>query len=139
MFEGDWSLRFHLAPPLFSRRDAQGHLVKRAYGPSTLRLFGLLARLRGLRGTALDVFGYTAERRAERALITQYRDDMLALLPRLNAGTLPRAVELASLPETIRGYGHVKESAMARAAEQRRTLLAGLAASVTVLSDARVA
>ncbi|KAB0271394.1 DUF6537 domain-containing protein, partial [Klebsiella pneumoniae] len=68
-FEGDWKLNFHLAPPLFSKRDSEGHLVKRRYGPATLRLFGALARLRFLRGTAFDVFGYTAERRAGRALI----------------------------------------------------------------------
>jgi len=138
-FEGDWSLRFHLAPPMFSKRDAQGHLIKRAFGPSTLKLFGVLARLRGLRGTVLDVFGYTGERRAERALIEQYRDDILGILPKLSAGTLQRAVDRANLPEEIRGYGHVKEAAMARAAQRRDTLMAGFDASVTALADARVA
>ncbi len=138
-FEGDWSLRFHLAPPMFSKRDAQGHLIKRAFGPSTLKLFGVLARLRGLRGTVLDVFGYTEERRAERALIAQYRDDMLGILPKLSVGTLQRAVDRASLPEEIRGYGHVKEAAMVRAGQRRESLMAGFDASVTALADARVA
>ncbi len=129
-FEGDWSLRFHLAPPMFSKRDAQGHLIKRTYGPSTLRVFGGLARLRGLRGTALDVFGYTAERRAERGLIRQYREDILAILPKLNPSTLQQAVDLASLPDEIRGYGHVKEAAMKRAAKRRLALMAGFEASL---------
>ncbi len=128
-FEGDWKLNFHLAPPLFSRRDSQGHLIKKSYGPGMLKAFGVLARLKGLRGTPLDVFGYTAERRAERALIQQYRDNILGILPGLNAGNLQRAVELASLPEDIRGYGHVKEAAMARVAERRERLLAGFHAA----------
>ena len=123
-FEGDWQLQFHLAPPLFSRRDAQGHLVKKAYGPYMLKAFGLLARFKGLRGTAFDMFGYTAERREERALITQYRDTVQRILPKLDAGHLQRAVELASLPEDIRGYGHVKEAAMTRVAERRARLIA---------------
>jgi indolepyruvate ferredoxin oxidoreductase len=123
-FEGDWKLKFHLAPPLFSRRDAQGHLVKRAYGSGMLRAFGLLARLRALRGTPFDIFGYTAERRAERALIVQYRGTMEAILGKLNRGNLDDAVALASLPEEIRGYGHIKDAAMAVAAERRGELLA---------------
>jgi len=125
-FEGDWKLRFHLAPPLWARRDAQGHPVKRSYGPWMLRAFGLLARLRRLRGTPLDVFGYSAERRAERALAAEYRDTLLALLPGLDRGNLDRMVELAELPEQIRGYGHVRQAAMARAAQRREELLRAL-------------
>src|SRR5690606_2831105 len=129
-FEGDWKLRLHLAPPLLARRDAQGRLIKRAYGPGVLRLFRVLARLRFLRGTPLDVFGHTAERRAERALIDTYRSDLLAILPKLTRANLDRAVALASLPDTIRGYGHVKEAAMQRAAVRRAELLAGFSATV---------
>ncbi len=129
-FEGDWKLNFHLAPPLFSKRDSEGHLVKRRYGPATLRLFGALARLRFLRGTAFDVFGYTAERRAERALIEQYREQLGAILPKLNRGNLEHAVALASLPEEIRGYGHIKEAAMARADVRRAELMREFSASV---------
>ncbi|WP_459616796.1 indolepyruvate ferredoxin oxidoreductase family protein [Bordetella sp. 2513F-2] len=129
-FEGDWKLNFHLAPPLFARRDAQGHLVKRQYGPGMLRAFGMLAKLRRLRGTPFDPFGYTAERRAERGLIRQYEEDIAAILPRLDHGNLDKAVALASLPEEIRGYGHVKEAAMRRAAERREQLLREFSARV---------
>jgi len=138
-FEGDWKLRLHLAPPLLARRDAQGHLVKRAYGPGVLKAFRVLARLRGLRGTPLDIFGYTAERRAERALIETYRNDLLAILPKLNRANLDRAVELASLPESIRGYGHIKEAAMQRAAARRAELMQGFSATVVSIGGARAA
>ncbi|OZI29524.1 indolepyruvate ferredoxin oxidoreductase [Bordetella genomosp. 7] len=138
-FEGDWKLRLHLAPPLLARRDAQGHLVKRAYGPGILKLFAVLARLRRLRGTVLDVFGYTAERRAERALIDTYRNDILAILPKLSRANLDRAVELASLPETIRGYGHIKEAAMQRAAARRAELMQGFSAPVLPIDGVRAA
>jgi len=138
-FEGDWKIHFHLAPPLFARRDAQGHLLKRQYGPGMLRAFGLLARLRGLRGTPLDVFGYTAERRAERALIGQYREDLSAILPQLTRANLDRAVALASLPEQIRGYGHIKAAAMDKAAQRRQELLREWRAPGVPIDGARAA
>ncbi|MYZ44272.1 indolepyruvate ferredoxin oxidoreductase family protein [Schauerella aestuarii] len=128
MFEGEWSLRFHLAPPLFSKRDSEGHLIKRAYGPGMLRAFKWLARARFLRHTAFDPFGYTAERRAERALISTYRDTIAGLLPQLTQGNLDAAVALATLPEEIRGYGHVKEAAMEKAEARRAMLLQQFAA-----------
>jgi len=114
-FEGEFSVHFHLAPPLFSRRDANGHLVKRSYGPWMMPVFRLLARLRFLRGTALDVFGYTAERRDERALIREYVQTIGAILAKLDASNHAQAIELASIPEEIRGYGHIKEASLARA------------------------
>ncbi|KGD93538.1 indolepyruvate ferredoxin oxidoreductase [Achromobacter sp. RTa] len=138
-FEGDWKLRFHLAPPLFARRDKDGHLIKRSYGPGMLRAFRLLARLRGLRGTKLDIFGYTAERRAERELIREYRETLTAILSKLNRGNLDRAVALASLPEEIRGYGHVKEAAMEKAAARREELLKEFSATVVPIGGVRVA
>ena len=138
-FEGDWKLKFHLAPPLTAKRDAEGHLKKRAYGPGMLKVFGILARLRGLRGTPFDVFGYTAERRAERALIAEYRDHLGAILSKLNRGNLEQAVALASLPEEIRGYGHIKEAAMARAAVKREALMREFSASVVGIGGARAA
>ncbi|QEK90779.1 indolepyruvate ferredoxin oxidoreductase family protein [Achromobacter insolitus] len=138
-FEGDWKLRFHLAPPLFARRDKDGHLIKRSYGPGMLRVFGLLARMRRLRGSRLDPFGYTAERRAERELIREYRETVTAILSKLNRGNLERAVALASLPEDIRGYGHVKEAAMAKVALRREELLKGFSATVVSIGGARVA
>ncbi|MBO1015359.1 indolepyruvate ferredoxin oxidoreductase family protein [Achromobacter sp. SD115] len=138
-FEGDWKLRFHLAPPLFARRDKDGHLIKRSYGPGMLRVFRVLARMRGLRGTKLDPFGYTAERRAERELIREYRETTTAILSKLNRGNLERAVALASLPEDIRGYGHVKEAAMERVALRREELLKGFSATVVSIGGVRVA
>ena len=109
-FEGDFELHFHLAPPMFSKRDPQtGHLRKRSFGPATFKLFKLLARLKGLRGTAFDVFGYTAERRMERRLITDYEATIGRLLSGLSADNHSQAVAIAQLPMEIKGYGHVKD------------------------------
>ncbi|WP_373981104.1 indolepyruvate ferredoxin oxidoreductase family protein [Achromobacter sp. JD417] len=132
-FEGDWKLRFHLAPPVFARRDKDGHLVKRAYGPGMLKVFGVLARMRFLRGSRFDPFGYTKERRAERALIQEYRETMTAILGKLNRGNMDKAVALASVPEEIRGYGHVKEASMVRAEATREELLKGFTARVVAI------
>ncbi|MFD4841151.1 indolepyruvate ferredoxin oxidoreductase family protein [Achromobacter sp. NPDC058515] len=129
-FEGDWKLRFHLAPPMFARRGKDGHLVKRSYGPGMLRVFRVLARMRFLRGSRLDLFGYTKERRAERELIREYRETMTAILSKLNRGNLDRAVALASVPEEIRGYGHVKEASLVRAEAAREELLKAFSATV---------
>jgi indolepyruvate ferredoxin oxidoreductase len=107
-FEGDFKIHYHLAPPLIAQHNDQGELVKRKFGPSTYYLFKLLARLRGLRGTALDVFGRTEERRTERALIDEYRRTVEELVAGLNPGNHALAVEVAGLPDKIRGYGHVK-------------------------------
>jgi len=107
-FEGDFTVTFNLAPPLLAKRDAQGRLIKVQYGPWMWPAFRLLAKLKFLRGTALDVFGKTEERRMERQLIADYQASIEALLPRLREDNLQLAVELASLPEQIRGFGHVK-------------------------------
>ncbi|RQG99804.1 indolepyruvate ferredoxin oxidoreductase family protein [Paraburkholderia dinghuensis] len=109
-FEGDWKLNFHLAPPTFAKHDDKGHLLKKQYGPRMLTAMRVLAKLKFLRGTALDPFGRTAERRHERALIVEYEALVRELKSGLNAGNLTLAVELASLPDGIRGYGHVKEN-----------------------------
>ena len=124
MFEGGITLKFHLAPPLLARRDKDGHLVKQEFGPWMMKAFGVLARLKGLRGTALDIFGYTAERRMERALVKEYRDTVAGLLPRLTADNLAQAVAIASIPEGIRGYGHVKERHLKAAKQKEASLLA---------------
>ncbi|HEY1070928.1 MAG TPA: indolepyruvate ferredoxin oxidoreductase family protein [Thermomonas sp.] len=120
-FEGDYKLHFHLAPPLLAKKNAQGQLQKREYGPWVFTAFRVLAKLRFLRGTPLDVFGYTAERRGERALIRDYARTVAGLLEKLDAGNVDLAADIASIPEHIRGYGHVKEAhlhkAMARQAE----------------------
>jgi indolepyruvate ferredoxin oxidoreductase len=108
MFEGEFRLVHHLAPPLLARRNEQGESVKRPFGRWIRGAFRILALLKGLRGTALDPFGRTAERRTERALIGEYRASVDELLQTLSSRNLVAAVEIASLPEGIRGYGHVK-------------------------------
>jgi len=113
-FEGDYEVSFNLAPPLFSKRDASGHLVKSRYGSWMWKAFGLLAKFRFLRGSALDVFGKTEERRIERQLIEDYRTSIEKALARLDQENLPLATELANLPEHIRGYGHVKDEHLAK-------------------------
>ncbi|MDO5086746.1 MAG: indolepyruvate ferredoxin oxidoreductase family protein [Comamonadaceae bacterium] len=123
MFEGDYTLHYHMAPPLFAQRNARGELQKKKYGPRILTLFGWLARLKGLRGGALDLFGKTAERRAERALIGEYRACIEELLRGLNAGNHAQAVEIARIPEQIRGYGHVKERHLKAARARWATLM----------------
>jgi indolepyruvate ferredoxin oxidoreductase len=122
-FEGKFKLRLHLAPPLLARKDENGHLVKKEYGAWMLRAFGLLARLKGLRGTVFDVFGYSAERRMERALIAEYTATVEELIAGLDAGNHALAVELAQIPEHIRGFGHVKETHLARARARWAELL----------------
>ena len=124
MFEGDYKLKFHLAPPLLAKRDAQGRLVKQEFGPWMMKAFGVLARLRFLRGGAFDIFGYSQERKTERALIAHYRETIAGLLPLLTADNLAQLVEIASIPEQIRGFGHVKERHLQAAREKEAALLA---------------
>ena len=109
MFEGDFKLYYNLAPPLISKKNEKGELQKRQFGPWMLTSFKLLKNLKGLRGTAFDVFGKTAERRMERALIGEYTTSIDTLLESLNASNHAIAVEVARIPELIKGYGHVKE------------------------------
>jgi indolepyruvate ferredoxin oxidoreductase len=109
MFEGDFTLNYHLAPPLLAKRNAKGELQKQKYGPVMLKAFGVLAKLKGVRGTALDIFGKTEERRTERALIGEYRASIDEVLAALTAQNHAAALEIARIPEQIRGYGHVKE------------------------------
>ncbi|MEJ6021505.1 indolepyruvate ferredoxin oxidoreductase family protein [Ramlibacter sp. PS4R-6] len=109
MFEGDYKINFHLAPPATAKRNDKGELVKQKFGPWTMSLFKVLARLKGLRGTALDPFGRTEERRTERALVGQYRASLEQVMAQLSAGNHETAVEIARIPEQIKGFGHVKE------------------------------
>ncbi|WP_374640739.1 indolepyruvate ferredoxin oxidoreductase family protein, partial [Hydrogenophaga sp.] len=97
-FEGNFELRLHLAPPLFAKKNEKGELIKQQYGPWMLKAMGVLAKLKGLRGTALDIFGRTEERRMERALIAQYREDIERILAGLNADNHALALEIARLP-----------------------------------------
>ncbi|MCC6070751.1 indolepyruvate ferredoxin oxidoreductase family protein [Massilia sp. GCM10020059] len=132
MFEGDYQLKFHLAPPLLAKHDSNGQLIKQEFGPWMMKAFGLLAKLKGLRGGMFDVFGYTAERKMERALITEYRNTVGGLLPKLNATNLSQAVAIASIPEDIRGYGHVKERHLKAAKEKEAALLANFGKAIEI-------
>jgi indolepyruvate ferredoxin oxidoreductase len=131
-FDGDFKLRFHLAPPLFAKKDAEGRLVKREYGAWMLNAFRVMAKLRFLRGTALDVFGYTAERRMERGLIDEYFATVSMLLDGLDGSNVALAAEIASVPEHIRGFGHVKEAHLHPAKQREAELIAKWKSPVVV-------
>jgi indolepyruvate ferredoxin oxidoreductase len=125
MFEGDYKVVFHLAPPMLNKPDAAtGEAKKSTFGPWMMRVFGLLARFKGLRGTAFDIFGRTEERRGERALIEEYASTIEQLLAGLTPDKHALAIEIASIPEMIRGYGHVKARHLKQAKIQRAELLA---------------
>ncbi len=121
-FDGDYKIAFNLAPPGLPGTDAEGRPKKREFGPWILKAFKVLAGCRRFRGTALDVFGRTEERRAERALITSYEDDMDLALARLGQGHDADIVKLLELPDQIRGFGPVKLAAMEQAATRREAL-----------------
>ncbi len=124
MFEGEYRVVFHFAPPLWAKPDPKtGEPRKRAYGPWVLRPLRLLARLRHLRGTWLDVFSYTAERRQERALIGEYETLIAELLDAVDEGKYASAVQLASIPEEIRGYGPVRARHLRHARQHQSDLL----------------
>jgi indolepyruvate ferredoxin oxidoreductase len=108
-FEGDFKLHYYLAPPLTARRNDRGELQKRKFGPAMLTGFRVLAKLKGLRGTAFDLFGKTMERRTERALIAEYRASIEEILKALDVSNYTIAVEIAGIPAQIKGFGHVKE------------------------------
>lgn len=128
-FEKGGKTKVYLAPPLFAERDPiTGHLQKKAYGPWIFTAFRWLAKLKGLRGTAFDPFGYSQERRNERRLITHYEALIVELLARLDHDNHALAVEIASLPEQIRGFGHVKERHLAAVELREATLLEALRA-----------
>ena len=124
MFEGDYKIVHHLAPPLVAKQNDQGELIKQSFGPWIRSAFAVLTRLKGLRGGVLDVFGKTAERRTERALITEYRACIEELLAGLAPERLALAAEIARIPEDIRGYGHVKERHLRAAQAKQAVLLA---------------
>ena len=109
-FEGDFKVVHHLAPPMLAKKNDKGELQKRPFGGWVRPAMGVLAKMKGLRGTAFDPFGHTEERKMERQLIADYRATIDAILAKgLSAERLGLAVDLARIPEDIRGYGHVKE------------------------------
>jgi indolepyruvate ferredoxin oxidoreductase len=123
IFEGDYKLVHHLAPPIIAKRNDQGQLVKQAFGPWMRKAFGVLAGLKGLRGGLLDIFGRSVERQTERALISEYRACIEELLQTLNADNRALAAEIARIPEEIRGYGHVKERHLKAARSKWQALM----------------
>jgi indolepyruvate ferredoxin oxidoreductase len=132
-FEGDVQLHFHLAPPLLAKTNAQGQLVKQRFGPWMMSAYKQLARLKGVRGTWMDPFGHTPERKQERALIDKYQDQIHTMLKILaaspdgiSAECYQKSLELASLPQDIRGFGHVKARHIAQAMEKWQRLASEL-------------
>ncbi len=136
-FEGDFKIKFHLAPPVLNKPDPVTGVAKKSeFGPWMLTAFRLLAPLRFLRGTALDPFGYNEERRMERQLIVDYEktiDEMLAGLTRDN---IALAASIAAIPEDIRGYGHVKAKSVQQAMQRQGQLLAQFRAPVATQARA---
>ncbi|PIE18153.1 MAG: indolepyruvate ferredoxin oxidoreductase [Proteobacteria bacterium] len=125
-FDGDLSMRYHLSPPLFAGKDANGRPKKRGFPEAVaLPMFRVLAKMKGLRGKAYDPFGWLPERKMERALIEQYERD-LEMITAADPAQRDIAVALAELPLQIRGYGPVKEANEAKAAKRREELLAAL-------------
>ena len=118
MFEGDFKLNYHLAPPMLAKTNDRGELQKQKFGPWMLTVFRVLARLKGLRGTAFDIFGRTEERQMERSLIEEYRQSVETLLTTLTLENHATALEVARIPEQIKGYGHVKTRNVAAARVQ---------------------
>jgi indolepyruvate ferredoxin oxidoreductase len=135
-FEGDLKLSFHLAPPILGGKLVNGRPRKREFGPWVLTLFGVLARLKGLRGTPLDLFGYSAERRMERALIAEYERDMREVLAKIAPETRDIAREIAALPAQVRGFGPVKEASVKAYRARRDELMAAFRAGGTPVSKA---
>jgi indolepyruvate ferredoxin oxidoreductase len=126
MFEGDYKIVHHLAPPALAKKNDKGELLKQPFGPWMRSAFGFLAKLKGLRtwgGGALDLFGGTTERKTERALIVEYRACIEELLQGLNAGNRGLAAEIARIPEDIRGYGHVKDKHLVAARAKWQSLM----------------
>ncbi len=124
-FEGDYAVKMHLAPPLWAKKDpATGELRKGTYGPWMLSAMRFLARFKGLRGTPFDLFGYSSERRTERRLIDEYRRVVEEVLGSLDPDRFDLAVEIASIPAKIRGFGHVKMKNLEEARRHEAELLA---------------
>lgn len=123
-FEGDYKLTFHLAPPILNKADpVTGEPKKSLFGPWMMTAFKLLAKLKGLRGTAFDIFGYTDERKMERQLIADYEKTLDEVLSKLSAENYDLAVDIASIPEYIRGYGPVKHRHLIEAKKREAELL----------------
>jgi len=131
-FDGDYKITFHLAPPLFADRDpVTGELKKSEFGSWMMPAFRILASLKRLRGGTFDIFGYSEERRMERRLIGEHEATVATLLATLSQDNHALAVQIASVPETMRGFGHVKEKNVKAAKEREASLLAAYRSPAT--------
>ncbi|MGB0505312.1 MAG: indolepyruvate ferredoxin oxidoreductase family protein [Pikeienuella sp.] len=135
-FDNVEKVEFHLAPPILGRKDAKGKPVKTTFGPWMMRAFGILAKMKGLRGGMFDVFGYSAERRGERAAIARQEALLVELCANLTAETFEIATELASLPLQVKGFGHVKDGYAKTADKRRDELLAAFRSGGTPVQQA---
>jgi len=136
-FQDGWKLSFHLAPPLFAERDAlTGHLKKREYGAWMMPVFSFLAGMKGLRGSAFDIFGRSAERRMERQLINDYETTLATLIAGLDTDNHGLAVDIAELPMTVLGFGHVKEANLEAMKAKEAELLAAFGGDGTAAAEA---
>ena len=127
VFKGDYRLEFNMAPPLLTKKDpVTGRPIKRRFGPWMMRALKLLAKFKGLRGTAFDPFGYSQDRKLEHRLIAGYESRLDEIAANLSPATIETAIELASLPEGVRGYGFIKQHMADTADERARELLAEL-------------
>ncbi|MEC8775946.1 MAG: DUF6537 domain-containing protein, partial [Pseudomonadota bacterium] len=123
-FQGDFELKFHLAPPILTKLNPEtGFRDKRTYGAWIFGAMRVLAKLKGLRGTAFDFCGWSGERRMERRLAAEYETSMREIAEGLNHDNHALALQIANVPERIRGYGHVKEKHLELANHEREALL----------------
>ncbi|MGY9049528.1 MAG: DUF6537 domain-containing protein, partial [Rhodobacterales bacterium] len=135
-FEDGFKLTFNLAPPLLAKTGPDGRPQKKTFGDGMLRGFAVLKRFKMLRGTPLDPFGRSQERKMERALIAEYEADMADVLPRLTPATRDAIIALAELPLQIKGFGPVKQANAEKAAKRREELLALIRAGGTPVAQA---
>ncbi|MEW9899750.1 indolepyruvate ferredoxin oxidoreductase family protein [Chitinivorax sp. PXF-14] len=124
-FEGDYQLKFQLGPEFLQRGDKP---TKFTFGPWMMTAFKWLAKLKGLRGSKLDPFGYQSDRKLERALIGEYERTLEEVLAQLKPENLTLAAEIATMPEKIRGYGHIKQASADVARRERDEKLKALRA-----------
>ena len=123
VFEGDYKITYHLAPPLLAKVDGNGQPVKRRMPWITKYTFQLLAPFKFLRGTSLDLFGFSADRKLDRKVMADYKADIETVIKHVSQRNLKQAIELLSLPEQIRGYGHVKRKHIDHLQQRRQRLL----------------
>ena len=123
-FEGNFSYNFYLAPPIFSKKSkVDGKLLKIKFGGWLFNVFKLISKFKFLRGTKFDPFGYLNERKKERELITDYKQTIVDIGSKINKSNYETAVKIASIPDQIRGFGHVKEKNIKEAINNRTDLL----------------